>query len=103
MLAPIGSPAGPGEEPALRTWEGTGTKTLRLDRPVNGSRVTLRIICDSGTFVIRGASGKVVFGGDCDPHLAAGGAAAAALFGAEVRLEVESRVRWVAAEWTVAH
>lgn len=99
LLIPSNPEFDQGKKVMIGTWQGTSSSTIGLGVQPRRGRVAVRVVCGHGSFSVHGASGHVIFGGDCDPALIAGGTAPASLFGTLMRLDVEAGVKWVADVW----
>ena len=100
-LDPGGYAPGFANTTQVASWHGIGTKTVAF-KPADGHRIGVRIVCASGKYTIRSASGERMFWGGCGTSGYDGGAAPASRWGNGIIVQVGSDVAWRMDAWSLS-
>ena len=99
-LDPSGYAPGVANATKVASWHGIGTKTVAFV-PQDGHQLGVRIVCASGDYTVRSASGERMFWGPCGTSGDASGAAPARRWGDGITVQVGSGVAWKADVWAL--
>jgi hypothetical protein len=84
------------------SWHGIGPQQVRYQDTSGVHQLGVRIVCASGDFAVRSATGQRLFWGRCTPDQTASGATSPQRWGSFLTVEVGNGVAWQADIWALA-
>lgn len=99
-LDPSGYAPGFANATKVASWHGIGTRTVAF-MPQEGQQLGVRMMCASGDYIVRSATGERMFWGPCGTSGYASGAASALRWGDDITVDVSSGVAWEVDVWVL--